>query len=314
MATYSSFKQIPADGLVANTIVTGNIAANTITAANIAANAVPASAISGTATSATLATTINLSGKTITYRAITGTDISGSAAIAGATLSSGAATSNIGFTPINQSGDTLSGVLTVPAGSAGSPSIQYSGSSNTGINITTNNVAIVAGGSTAVNFDSNGYITRPNHPIFAAIGQNGWYYAPQFGGVSEYEVGSIWNWTTSHQYGGANFSGAPGRFTAPVAGYYMFHTWWYLLNDANTPPNYMHFFFRKNNSRSWTSGGRSPYIMSMHINTNNYDDGYPHSSLIDMAAGDFVSLGCVFHGNSSRMHSGHQTFSGYLVG
>jgi hypothetical protein len=296
MATYSSFKQIPADGLVANTIVTGNIAANTVTAANIAANAVPASAISGTATSATLATTINLSGKTVTYRAITGSDFSGSAAIAGATLASGAATSNIGFTPINRSGDTISGVLTVPAGSTGSPSIQYASDASSGINITTNNVAIVAGGSTAVNFDSNGYITRPNHPIFAAVGTAGWLYAPSYGGTGEYESGSIEGWSTSHQYGGSNFSGAPGRF------------------DANTPPNYVHWFMRRNNSRGWTAGGRSPYIMSMHQNQHSYDDGYPHSSLIDMSAGDFVSLGMVWHGNSSRQHSSHHLFSGYLIG
>jgi hypothetical protein len=314
MATYSSFKQIPADGLIANTIVSGNIAANTVTATNIAAGAVPSSAMSGVVTSANLATTIDLSGKTVTYRPIINADVSGSAGITGTTLASGAAVSNIGFTPVNRAGDTLTGQLQVPSGSASSPSIQYVSSSNSGINITSNNVAIVAGGATAVNIDSNGYITRPNHPMFSAVGQNGWYYAPQFGGTGEWEVGSIWNWTASHQYGGNNFAGAPGRFTAPVAGYYTFHTWWYLLNDANTPPNYMHFFFRKNNSRGWTAGGRSPYIICMHMNTNSYDDGYPHTAVIDMAAGDYCSLGCVYHGNSSRMHSGHHLFSGHLIG
>jgi hypothetical protein len=145
------------------------------------------------------------------------------------------------------------------------------------------------------------------------VGQNGWYYAPAFGGVAEYEIGNIWSWTTSHQYGGTNFNNN-GRFTAPVTGYYTFHTWWYMLNDANTPPNYVHLFFRKNNSRSWTAGGRSPYVINMHQNTNSYDDGFSHTAVIDMNAGDYVSLGIVWHGNSSRVHSGHHLFSGQLIG
>lgn len=314
MATYSSFKKIDSDAIVDATVVAADIAADTIPTADIANTNVPAAAFSGTVTDAKLAATIDLSAKTVTYRPIVNADISASAGIAGAKLASGAATGNLGFTPINRSGDTVSGQLLVPAGSVSSPSIQYSGSTNSGINLTTNNVAIVAGGNTGVNIDTNGYITRPNHPVFSAVGTNGWLYAPAYGGTGEYESGSIQGWTTSHQYGGSNFSGAPGRFTAPVAGYYQFHTWWYLLNDANTPPNYVHLFFRRNNSRGWTAGGRSPYIMAMHQNTNSYDDGYPHTAVINMSAGDFVSLGIVWHGNSSRHHSGHQLFSGQLIG
>jgi hypothetical protein len=314
MATYSSFKKIDSDAIVDATIVAADIAADTIPNADIANTAVPGTAFSATVTDGKLAATIDLSAKTVTYRPIVNADISASAGIAGAKLASGAATGNLGFTPINRSGDTVSGQLLVPAGSVSSPSIQYSGSTNSGINLTTNNVAIVAGGNTGVNIDTNGYITRPNHPVFSAVGTQGWFYAPAYGGTGEYESGSIQGWTTSHQYGGNNFSGAPGRFTAPVAGYYQFHTWWYLLNDANTPPNYVHLFFRKNNSRAWTAGGRSPYIMAMHQNTNSYDDGYPHTAVINMSAGDFVSLGIVWHGNSSRHHSGHQLFSGQLIG
>jgi len=314
MATYSSFKKIDSDAIVDATVVAADIAADTIPTADIADTNVPAAAFSATVTAPKLAATIDLSGKTVVYRPIVDGDISASAGIAGAKLASGAATGNLGFTPINQTGDTVSGQLLVPAGSTGSPSIQYSGSTNSGINLTTNNVAIVAGGNTGINIDTNGYITRPNHPVFAAVGTQGWFYAPSYGGTGEYESGSIQGWTTSHQYGGSNFSGSPGRFTAPVAGYYQFHTWWYLLNDANTPPNYVHLFFRRNNSRAWTAAGRSPYIMAMHQNTNSYDDGYPHTAVINMSAGDFVSLGIVWHGNSSRHHSGHHLFSGQLIG
>lgn len=314
MATYSSFKKIDTDAIVDGSIVSAEIAANTVPSAAITAANVPGTAFSGTVTSAALASTIDLSAKTVTYRAITNADVSSTAAIAGAKLASGAATTNLGYTPINQAGDSISGQLLVPAGSVSAPSVGYASNTASGINLTTNNVAIVANGLTAVNVDSNGYITRPSLPAFAAAGTAGWLYAGSYGGTGEREVTSQMGWTTAHQYGGTNFDSANGRFTAPATGYYKFSTWWYLLNDANTPPNYVHLFFRKNNSRGWTAGGRSPYNMAMHQNTNSYDDGYSQSAVIDMNAGDFVSLGIVWHGNSSRHHAGHHIFSGFMVG
>jgi hypothetical protein len=275
---------------------------------------VPGTAFSNTVTSAKLASTIDLSGKAITYRAIVNGDISASAAIAGAKLGTGAATTNIGFTPVNQAGDTMSGQLTVPAGSVSAPSLVYASDTSSGINITTNNVAIVAGGATAINVSSTGAVTRPGQPAFLAWGTAGWLYAGSYGGTGEREITSQMGFEIAHQAGGTNFSTANGRFTAPTAGYYRFSTWYYLLNDANTPPNYIHPFFRKNNNRGWTSGGRSPYLMAMHQNTNSYDDGFCHSAVIDMAAADYVSLAIVWHGNSSRHHAGHQCFSGQLIG
>lgn len=314
MATYSSFKKIDGDAIVDATIVAADIAANTVAGDDIAGTSVPAAAISGTVTSAKLASTIDLSGKTVTYRQIANADISGSAAITGAKLTSGAAVNNLTYTPVNPAGDTMSGTLQVPAGSVAAPNITYANSTGSGINITTNNVAIVAGGTTAVNINSSGYITRPSHPAFQTWGTTGWLYAGTYGGTGERELQSQMGWSTASEAGGTNFSTANGRFTAPVAGYYKFSTWYYLLNDANSPPNYIHPFFRKNNNRGWTSGGRSPYLMAMHQNTNSYDDGFSHSAVIDMAAGDFVSLAIVWHGNSSRHHAGHQYFSGQLIG
>lgn len=314
MATYSSFKKITSDAIVDGAIVAADIASDTIPASAITNGNVPAAAISGTVTSAKLAATIDLSGKTVTYRPILNSDFSASAAIAGAKLAAAAATGNLGYTPINQAGDTMTGQLLVPAGSVGAPSVINSGSTTSGINLTTNNVAIVSGGATALNVDSSGFVTRPSHPAFQAWGTAGWLYAGSYGGTGERELTSQPGWTTTYQAGGTNFNSSNGRFTAPVAGYYRFSTWYYLLNDANTPPNYIHPFFRKNNNRGWTSGGRSPYLIAMHQNTNSYDDGFSHSAVIDMNAGDFVSLAIVWHGNSSRHHAAHQCFSGQLIG
>lgn len=314
MATYSSFKKIDSDALVDATILPADIAGNTIPTAAITAGNVPAAAFSGTVTSQKLASTIDLSGKTVTYRAITNTDLSPGAGIVGGRLAASAATGNLGYTPVNQAGDAMTGQLLVPAGSVSTPSILNVGATNSGINITTNNVAIVAGGATAVNVDGSGFVTRPSHPAFLAFGTAGWLYAGSYGGTGEREITSQMGWTTSYQAGGTNFDSNNGRFTAPTTGYYRFSTWYYLLNDANTPPNYIHPFFRRNNNRGWTSGGRSPYMMAMHQNTNSYDDGFSHSAVMDLNAGDFVSLAIVWHGNSSRHHAGHQCFSGQLIG
>lgn len=314
MPTYSSFKKIDSDAVIDGQIFSAEIANDTIPEADIAATSVPSAAFGGTVTSAKLASTIDLSARTVTYRPIVDGDFSASAAIAGARLASGAATGNLGYTPVNIAGDTMSGQLIVPAGSVGAPSITSANNTASGINLSTNTVTIVANGLTAVNVDGSGFITRPNYPTFAAVGTNGWLYAGSYGGTGEREVTSQMGWTTSHQYGGTNFDSNNGRFTAPVSGYYNFHTWWYLLNDANTPPNYVHLFFRRNNTRAWTAGGRSPYIMAMHQNTNSYDDGYSHSCVMNMAAGEFCSLGIVWHGNSSRHHAGHHLFSGHLIG
>jgi len=313
MATYSSFKKISSEAIVNLTIQSADIGSDAITSNSIQNTNVPATAISGTVTSAKIAPSIDISGKAVTYRQIVNTDLASGAGITGSKLTSGAITANLEYTPINQAGSTTTGQLLVPAGSNAAPNITFSSDTTSGINITNNNVAIVAGGLAGININSAGYITRPNHPAFAAAGTTGWLYAPSYGGTGEFECGNIMGWTTAHQTGGANFANDPGRFTAPVAGHYKFSSWWYMLNDANTPPNYVHTFIRKNNSRGWMAGGRSPYNIYMHQNTNSYPDGSCLSQVINMNAGDFVSNGIVWHGNSSRMHSGHHIFSGYLI-
>jgi hypothetical protein len=66
MATYSSFKKIDTDAIVNLTLQPADIAANTIVTADIQNTAVPASAISGTVTSDKIASSIDLSTKTVT--------------------------------------------------------------------------------------------------------------------------------------------------------------------------------------------------------------------------------------------------------
>jgi len=98
MATYGSFKKIPADAIVSQSIATADIADATVTAAKIANAAVGTTQLINSSVTAAnidtaavgttqLASTIDLSGKTVTYRPILNADVSATAAIATSKLS-----------------------------------------------------------------------------------------------------------------------------------------------------------------------------------------------------------------------------------
>ena len=313
MATYSSFKKITSDAIIDGAVNSSVIAPTTITSTDIENLAVDNTKMSGVVTTGKLAASVDLSGKTVSYRPITNADLSGTAGLAGSKFTTGAAVTNLGFTPVNSAGDTMTGTLTLPAGSAAAPSIRSANSSNTGIYFPgSNQIAFSQGGNNRLN------IANPNTQIgnkvsFNAVGTTGWFYGNTFGG-GERELNSVWGWTTNYETGGTNFAPGTGRFTAPVTGYYHFNTMYYLLNDANSAPHYVHLFFRKNNNRAWTPGGRSPYTINMHSTTSSYDDGASYASVMQLNAGDFCSLAVVWHGFSSRMHAGHQFFNGHLIG
>jgi hypothetical protein len=315
MATYSSFKKIDSDALIDLTVQSGDIASATIVATDIADGNVTSTKMSGVVTSAKLNSSIDLSAKTVTYRAIVNSDISASAGITGAKLATGAAVNNLGYTPVNQAGDTMTGTLTVAAGSASAPSLTRSGNTNTGISLESNAIRIVGGGNEAIVIDNSGFVRRPNHPAFAVSATTGWLYASNYGGTGTFECGSIMGWNNaSHQTGGSNWNPSNGRYTAPVSGYYVFHNVWYFLNDNNSTPSYVHTWIARNGNVNWLPGGRTPYNMNMHGNRNNYDDGANYSAVFQLNAGEYASVWIRWHSYNSRHHAGHQIFSGHMIG
>jgi len=315
MATYSSFKKIDSDALVNGTIAAADIASATIPTAAIDNQAVTSGKMSGSVTSAKIASSIDLSGKTVTYRPIVNTDVDNSAGIVGARLAAGAITTNLGYTPVNTAGDTMTGQLIVAAGNAAAPSITRAGDTNTGINLTTNEIRIVANGVTQTLIDSSGRVRRPEHPAFAVSATNGWLYANNYGGTGTFEMGSIMAWNNAaHQTGGNNWNPSNGRYTAPVTGYYVFRSIWYYLNDNNSTPSYTHSWIARNGNISWMTGGRNPLNINMHGNRNNYDDGSNYSAVFQLNAGEYASCWIRWHSFNSRHHAGHQIFSGHLIG
>ncbi len=316
MASYSSFKKIDREAIIDGEVKTSDIAPGAVNTDELATDSVISSRIlDGSVAADELASTINLSTKNITYRPIVNGDISNSANISNAKMTSGAAQSNLGYTPLNAGGNnSMSGRLAVTNGSASSPSIRGS-DSNTGIYFANDQVKFTINGSDALQIDSTGRAMFPRKPMFAAAGQPGWLYSNSYGGTGDRELNSIMNWNLAHQYGGSNFNTSNGRFTAPVSGWYHFSTMWYFYSNNNSTNSYVHTFFRKNGSVNTTPSSRIPYNINMHGTSNNYDDGANYNSIQYLNAGQYVSLCVRWHSNgNARHHAGHQIFSGQLIG
>ena len=180
MATYSSYKKVASDAivdlsvtgakLVDTTVSTANLAANSVGTTELAATTVAASNIAaGEVGTTQLGATIDLSGKTVTYRTITNADISGTSAIT---------TSKI------------SGAIT----SIASNGLATSATTNTlnATNITSGSLSVLRGGQQNL---TNGFSVHPTSVVSSA-GTIAWSTSTQ-----GHQVGSSSN---TWQFDGSN--------------------------------------------------------------------------------------------------------------
>jgi hypothetical protein len=318
MATYSSFKQIDNQAIISQNITNADIATGGVPTAAFAANSVRTTDIaSATVGTTQLATTLDFSGKTMTYRPFVNGDFA-SRSITGSQLASGASTSNIGYTTVNKAGDSLTGNLIIPASSVSAPGVAASNNTNTGVFFpSTSQVNITTAGTTASNFNKYGggiAQMQPNIPAFTASGSGGWYYRYSSGWIELIAANGWWTWQVTAQKGGSNF--APGgRFTAPVAGWYSFYSQSYMYNDTSNSGGYLHYNIGYNGSPSTDrSTGRTPHTLYGHQVTNGYVPGINASLEIYLNAGDFSSPQPNMGGASSRLHGDHSLWCGYLIG
>ena len=72
-----------------------------------------------------------------------------------------------------KSGDTMSGVLVLPAGSAAVPSLQFSGSKKTGLSAVADTLSISTKGVERVAIDDNGCVTINSPQSDPALTVNG---------------------------------------------------------------------------------------------------------------------------------------------
>ena len=315
MASYSSFKKISSTAIIDGEVKDADVAVGTLSSSDIAS--ISSGKIANNVISAAdkLASSVDLSTKTVTYRPITNNDVSNSANIAANKIGTGQAQVNLGYAPVLNTGtQSMTGALGVKTGSASSPSIRGS-DSNSGLYFPSDgSLRYSANGTDRLTIDTTGRVSESGKPAFAVAGQPGWLYANSYGGTGTRELNSIMNWNLAHQYGGSNFNVSNGRFTAPVSGYYHFSTMWYLLNNTQGTNSYVHTFFMRNGSVNVNTSSRIPYNINMHGNFNSYDDGASYNMTFYLNAGQYCSLAIRWHATNSRHHAGHQIFSGQLVG
>jgi hypothetical protein len=322
MATYNSFKRIASDSFVANTITSADISDGAVTNGKLATDAVTSTKIATGAVGATqLAAAVDLSTRTVTYRTIGNTDISASANIGADKLASGAATTNLGYTPLNTNGNSMSGTLRTVAGSAGAPAIALSGNTNTGIFFGNDNtVRISTAGVERARFDGSGRFLQgtsqtAGSPMFQAHGTGGWLYNNQLGsGTGWQEINGNMGWTGYQRNGnGMNFGN--GRFTAPVAGHYNFQWLSYQHNDTSwtSATGHMHMTLGRNGSLN-TGSGRNPHGIWSHGNGSPYPHGLSWQLDTYLSAGEYASVFAAWTSNNNRFHAAHSFFNGYLIG
>jgi hypothetical protein len=322
MATYNSFKRIASDSFVANSIGSTDISAGAITNGKLATDAVTSAKVAaGAIGAAQLAANVDLSSKTVTYRTIVNTDIGGAAGIASGKLASGAGVANLGYTPLNINGSSMTGPLRTTAGSAAAPAIALSGNTNTGIYFGNDStVRISTAGVERARFDPSGRFLQgtaqdAGSPMFQSHGTGGWLYNNQLGaGTGWQEINSGFGWT-GYQRGGSNFNYTNGRFTAPVAGHYNFQWLSYQHNDTSwtSSTGHMHMGLSRNGGVN-SGGGRTPHGIWSHGNGSPYPHGLNWQIDTYVPAGDIIGIFCYWSSNNNRFHSSHSFFNGYLIG
>ncbi len=312
MASYSSFKKITNEAIIDGAVTATKLAAGAITTAKINSNAIATGDIQDGAVGTTqLASSIDLSSKTMTYRPFVNADFANSS-VAGGKLASGAITSNLGYTPLNRAGGTVSGQLKLTNGSTSSVAIGPTGDDNTGIYFPgSSTVQFVSGGTADLNVDSSGRTNEPNRPAFYACGLGGWYYWNSFGGAGWRELTGI-GWSFQTQGGVSVTSNV--RVTAPVSGYYWFYVQSYWYNDNNSTPGYVHWNIGRNGAPNTAVGGRHPHTIFAHGLPAHHAPGIMVPVEFYMNAGDWASPQPYQPNGPGRFHADHTLWCGFLIG
>jgi hypothetical protein len=151
-------------------------------------------------------------------------------------------------------------------------------------------------------------------PAFHANGSGAWLYAASFGGGGAWrELGSPMGWGVTQQGAGSyGFSTSTGRYTAPVAGNYYFHTSTYYNIDSNSTSGYIHYQLARNGNVTWNNG-RTPYNIYGHGELANHSDGINMSAIFNLGVGDYASIIPYWGGTIGRLYGSYTLFCGYLI-
>ena len=148
------------------------------------------------------------------------------------------------------------------------------------------------GGTTRLRIDNNGYVTTPSQPSFR-ITKTGGPFNTGGGTV-------VWN-NVIHNTG-SHYNTSNGRFTAPVAGTYIFH--YYSIYQYNSSDDLWDF---KLNGSTF-AGSRMHYT---HGGVSSNWDNITNTQIIELNANDYVEV----YASDQTLHGGDWThFCGHLLG
>jgi hypothetical protein len=310
MANYNSFKKVTGEAIVDDTLSAADIGDGQVTSAKINNSAVDQTKIdAGAVDGSKLAATLDISGKTVTYRPLVDGDFA-TGAVAGTQLESGATIANLGYTPVNAAGDTVTGQIVIQ----NNTTIASTGDTDSGVHINGTSVSIRRNGADQISFNSNGQVNESANarPAWQASGRGGWRYGNQYDGANNWrELDNIgWNFSTQ---GGVTTSNNC-RVTVPTAGYYYCYLQSYWYNNSNSTNGYTHWKIGLNGGNGELYGGRTNHQMYAYGLRNNYAPGIMTSFVRFMNASQYVTPRPYFGGNQGRHHGNHSYWCGYLVG
>ena len=155
-------------------------------------------------------------------------------------------------------------------------------------------LSIEVGGSERFKIDSDGNITTPNNPAFMA----------KLGGGTLYSQNYI-TFGTTYMNVGSHYNTSNGRFTAPIAGTYLFH--WSAI--GNSGAGVYRYYIYKNGASIGDSQLRHDTA------EGEYGDNGSRIQMLSLSANDYVQIWYKSDASTVSYTSGdYVNFGGYLIG
>lgn len=147
--------------------------------------------------------------------------------------------------------------------------------------------------------DSSGRVTMPNQPYFHAYGT----------GNTAYGTGThVLGFGSTHYNVGGHYNTSTSRFTAPIAGNYMFC---FMARVDGSDTNYFRTLIRQNGNSDWTVGHQ---IKDLGQNWDPRYYSWTGTVIYALAANDYIDVAIVSQSDTSITHyHSESSFYGILL-